>query len=233
MINATILTSLSVILFGCASTPKQEIASGGSEKNLSFPKLNEKTYVIGGGLVHLKTAYKSGYRFKVKNNFTKSVQLGFAVISIGVDQDLQPSTLDGEEYHCATEKSYREVGGATGRNVCFLEKDGKFIALQYAPRMFWIKNDLVPPVDVVRTEVVTEFLGAYAKKELIYNGSKNDTLMFIEKDYGSDLQKPLRVRPVNVNIRRNSEIIEISGAKIRVFEYNSSSMTFAVEKVFD
>lgn len=233
MINKIALISFAVILSGCVAAPQKEVAANVSEKNLSFPKNDEKTYVVNGGLVHLKTAYESGYRFRVKNYFTKSVQLGLATINVGTDQDLQPSIIENEPYHCTTTNSYREIGGSTNKNVCFLEKHGKFIALQYAPTMFWHKHELNPPLETVRTEVVTDFSNLYTKKELIYNGSTNKTLMFLEKEYGNDLQKPFKMRPVNVKIEGNSEIIEISGAKIKVFEYNANSMTFAIEKPFD
>lgn len=233
MIRKITLISFTVILSGCVAVPKKEGIGSISEKHLSFPKNNQKTYVVAGGLVHLKTAYKSGYRFKLKNHFSKSVQLGMANINVGINQDLRPSILDEQEHHCATVDSYRDLMGFNKKDVCFLEENGKFVTLRYAPGSYWFKSELIPPLETIKTEIVTESFNSYTKKELIYNGSTNKTLMFIEKEYGNDLQKPLKMRPVNVRLEENSEIIEISGSKIKVFEYNANSMTFAIEKSFD
>ncbi len=233
MIKKFTILLTTVILSGCVAVPKKDATGGISEKSLYFPKENQKTYVVSGGIAHLKTAYKSGYRFKLKAPITKSVQMGLATVSIGSDEYLQPSILDDREHHCATGNAYRDLIGFGSKRVCFLEEDGKFTALRYAPGAYWFKVDLNPPLETTKTEIVTEILNSYAKKELVYNGSTEKTLMFIEKEYSKDLEKPSKIKPVNVKIEGNSTNIEISGAKINVLEYTSNSMTYFIEKSFD
>ena len=83
MIKKFTILLTTVILSGCVAVPKKDATGGISEKSLYFPKENQKTYVVSGGIAHLKTAYKSGYRFKLKAPITKSVQMGLATVSIG------------------------------------------------------------------------------------------------------------------------------------------------------
>lgn len=228
-----IFTSILIVISGCTAIPKDGNVAGISEKNLTFPKIDQKIYVVSEGLVHLKTSYKSGYRYKLKSTFKRSVQMGMASITVDASESLVPSILDEKEHHCAYSNAYRDMIGFGNRNVCFLEKDGLFTELRYAPGAYWFTQEISPPLETIRTEVIVTTSGDYSKKELIYNGSSNGTLMFTENVYMSDLSKPSKTKPIAVQIDVTPKTINISGSLIRVVEYTGNTLAFVLEKSFD
>jgi hypothetical protein len=234
MIKNIIFISVALFLSGCVAIPKINSAGDISDKNISFPVLNQKIFVVSGGMVHLKTAYTSGYRFKLKQPYQQSVQLGMASISVGSEEELIPSVLDGVEYHCVTNNGYKDLIGFTNKNVCFYEDQGKFTKVRYAPGAYWFSLNLSPSIDTIKNEIIVSKSKSYAKKELIYDGSSlNGNLIFIEKEYIDNLTKPSKLRPVAIKIDGVPTSIEVSGAIINVLEYTPSSMTFTLEKSFE
>lgn len=228
-----ILIIFSVVLSGCMAIPKTEAVGMVSDKDLSFPKLNQKIYVVTEGLVHIKTSYKSGYRYKLKFPYDERVQMGMASVKVNANEDLIPSILEEREYHCASTNAYRDLIGFGNRNVCFLEENGKFTKMRYAPGAYWFTQDITPPIEVIKTEIILSSFGSYAKKELSYGGSSKNLLMFFEKEYTSDLSNPSKIKPIAIAVESTPKSIEISGAQIKVLDFSGNSLTFILEKAFD
>ena len=232
--NYTILiTLITVCIIGCTAMPKNDMAGSITEKNLTFPPISKKIYVMAGGLVHIKTGYKSGYRFKLKDALDQSVQLGLATIKINPSDELIPSVLEGKEYHCVSFNAYKDMFGFGSSNVCLFEEQGKFTHIRYAPGVYWFKYDFSPPLGITKNEVVVAMNNAYSKKELVYDGSTLGNLMFSEKEYGINLQTPNKTKPIVVKIDSVPNLLDVSGASIKVLEYSSNSLTFTLEKSWD
>jgi hypothetical protein len=161
------------------------------------------------------------------------VQIGLASINVRRDERLIPSTLDGKDYHCAVTNVYRDLIGFSNNKVCFGETNGKFTVLRYAPGSYCFTLDLLPPLETIKTEVITSINGGYTKKELVYNGSNKNTLTFIEREYTSNLETPSKTKPIAIVVDATPKVVEVSGALINVIEYNNNSLTLTLEKPFD
>jgi hypothetical protein len=223
-----------LFISGCTAIPKTNSAGDVSKKEISFPPLGQKIFVVSGGIIHLKTAYVSGYKFSLAQPYQKSVQLGLANISVGVGEDLTPSMLDGEEYHCVSSNVYNDLIGFSNKNVCFHEDQGKFTKIKYAPGMYWFTVDLSPPVDTIKSEIIVSKTKTYAKKELIYDGSTTDgNIVIIEREYTDSLIRPSKLRPITIKVEKMPSKVDILGATINVLEYTPSSMTYTLEKSFE
>lgn len=223
----TLLAITFITLAGCATTVQKQVTSE-SDKIFEHPRVGQKVYAVSGGLVHLRTAYKSGYKYKVKEHLEVPVQLGLAKVTFRTGDDLRTTLRDGVEYQCASNNAYVDYIGYTSDRACLLVEEGKFTQLTYAPGILWFNVKLDKPAAFVRTEVATSMTGSYSKKELIYDGSQLGSLLFIEKVYGLNLTEAMGIRPLLVKIDSLPATVDAGGVKINVLEYKYNSITYSI-----
>ena len=97
--------------------------------------------------------------------------------------------------------------------------------------MYWFTADLSPPIDALKSEIIVSKTKAYAKKELVYDGSTTDgNILIIEKEYTDSLVRPSKLRPITIKVGKLPSKVDVSGAIINILEYGPNSMTFTLEK---
>lgn len=229
-----IMLIASVAISGCMSKPIKEGSSDISKKVVEFPQLGKTNYVVPGGMVMLSTNYSSGYRYKLKSDLQQSVQMGLSSIRVSSSDELVPSTVQDEVYHCTRKKSmYQLLGGLSTADVCFHVKNNKISHLKYGSSILWMRHEFEKPLDVDVDEVTYPSNDNIMKKELIYEGYSGDEVLFSFKAYDKDLEKPSSIKPYSVKINKIPEKIKVLEAEISIDDAKPNSLTYSVVKHFE
>jgi hypothetical protein len=219
-------------LVGCAAKPIIKGDSEAQQKIANFPKLGQQVHVEVGGLVHLHADYVSRYAFRLTN----PISMGFALGKLNVSpQDaLAESSLDGVEVFCTTRFVYIDPLTGPHTTACFVPSSrGKFGKVKAAPGSYWFTKDLAPEVDYASVEVPQSQPGKPFKRELVFEGAQDSTLLFSEKIYEVTLDSPNKSRPVLTKVESVPTKINVNGAIINVVAFTANSLTYSVEKYFE
>jgi len=220
------------LLVGCAAKPIVKGDSEAQKKIANFPKLGQQVHVVVGGLVHLHADYASRYTFQLTN----PIAMGFALGKLHVSpQDaLAESSLDGVKVFCTTRFVYIDPLAGPQATACFVPSSrGKFGKVKAAPGSYWFTKDLAPEVDYASVEVPQNELGKPLKRELVFDGAQDSTLLFSEKVYEVTLESPSKSRPVFAKVESIPAKISVNGVVINVVAFTANSLTYSVEKYFE
>lgn len=231
--NSLALSAVSLLLAACAAKP---IISGDStvqQKSISFPKQGQQVHVVIGGIVHLKAGYQNSYSY----HLTKPLALGFMLGRLYVSNQVQinQASLDGQKVFCTDSNVYSDSLAGPLKVACFESKEtGKFHNVKVAPGEMWFNKEIFPPVDYVSSEHITTLSGGQAlKRELIYEGGQNDTLLFTEKIYENSIDVATRTKPILAKVETVPSKVTLNGAEIYVTKFSGNSLTFVLEKPWD
>lgn len=232
MKKLTLIGVFCLTLGGCAITPVQEGDSVIGQKIVSFPKIGQQVHAVVGGLVHLSTDYQSKHSFRLVKPFSIVLGMGKAVVSS--DEIIQQSSLDGDVAFCTDSLTYQPYLGFANARACFRSTEkGKFNNVRLMPGIAFINKDIVPPIDYVSAEQVSGSGGKPLKRELIFDGGQNQTLLFTEKIYENSLETPSRSKPLMVKVELSPSKVTLNGAEINIISYTNNSLTYTLIKAWD
>lgn len=221
-----------LILAGCAAKPLTAGDSTVQVKTVSFPKQGQQVHAIAGALVHLKADYQSGFSFKLVQPFSMGFHLGKVIVS--PKDDITQAALDGEVVFCTNSRAYIDPLVGPHAVACFQSVDkGKFNKLTAAPGSIWFSKQLSPAIDYVSSEVAISSGGKPLKRELIFEGSENETLLFTEKIYDTSVEAASRLKPLMAKIESIPGKVTLNGAEFNIISYSKNSLTYSLEKAWD
>lgn len=221
-----------LILVGCATKPLTSGDSTVQVKTATFPKQGQQVHAVVGGLVHLKADYQSGFTFRLVNPLSMGFYLGKVMVS--TRDEIAQASLNGEVVFCTSSRVY--VDPLTGPHAvaCFQSVDkGKFNNIKAAPGPIWFNKQLSPPIDYVSYEMAISSGGKPLKRELIFEGSQNETLSFTEKIYENSVEKSSRSKPLMIKVELTPIKVTLNGAEINIISYTNNSLTYSLEKAWD
>lgn len=221
----TILVFLG-LLTGCMNAPVKQDAGQISTKYLKYPELGKKSHLVSNGIFLLKTDYISGYRYKLATELNVSLGFGAYSVFISPSEELIPSIMEGEEYHCVTSYALKQLIGTSTKNVCLKITDDRVVSMRYAPSAYWFTHEFKSGVKARRSEININN-SEISKIEIIFEGATQDKILFVQKIYGNNLTIPLANKPIIIN--RDKSIIEMLGAVIEVYEISANSITYSVK----
>jgi hypothetical protein len=228
-----ITTSLCcLILAGCVTKPVKTGDSLLQLKTATFPNLRQQSYAVVGGLVHLKANYQSSFSAKL----SKPLSLGFYLgkISVTPKEVISQATIDGVVVFCTDSNTY--IDPLTGPHAisCFQSSEqGKFNSVKAAPGMIWFTKKLTPPISYVSVEKVARSEGKPLKRELYYDGSQNQILLFTQKTYENSVDIATQSRPLITRIDSIPRKVDLNGIEINIISYTENSLTYSIEKPWE
>lgn len=221
-----------LILAGCAAKPLTAGDSTVQLKTASFPKPGQQTHAVVGGLVHLKADYQSGFSFRLVNPLSMGFYLGKVIVSS--KDEITQSVLDGEVVFCTRSRAYIDPLTGPQAVACFQSVDkGKFSHVKAAPGSLWFNKQLSPPIDYVSSETAFSTGGKPMKRELIFDGGENGTLLFTEKVYENSVETANRSKPLMVKVESTPRKVSLDGAEINIVSFTNNSLTYSLEKAWD
>lgn len=221
-----------LILVGCAARPPTVGDSSVQLKTASFPKQGQQVHAVVGGLVHLKANYQSSFSFRLVNPLSMGFYLGRVVVS--TKDSISQASLDGDVVFCTSSKTYIDLLTGPHAIACFKSSEqGKFSSVRSAPGAMWFSKQLSPPIDYVSTEMALNSDGKPLKRELIFDGSQNQTLLFTEKIYDNSVETASRSKPLMVKVESSPSKVTLNGAEINIISYTNNSLTYTLEKAWD
>jgi hypothetical protein len=221
-----------LILAGCAAKPLTTGDSTVQLKTASFPKQGQQAHTVVGGLVHLKAHYQSGFTFRLVNPLSMGFYLGKVIVA--TKDEMTQSVLDGEVVFCTRSKAYIDPMTGPHAVACFQSADkGKFNSIKAAPGSLWFNKQLLPPIDYVSSETAFSMGGKPLKRELIFEGGENGTLMFSEKIYENSVEIASRSKPLMFKVESIPSKAILNGAEITIINYTNNTLTYSLEKAWN
>ena len=221
-----------LVITSCASKPMTQGDSTVQQKTVSFPKQGQQVHALVGGLVHLKADYKNRYVYRLVLPLSMGFMLGKVVVS--TQEMLTQSSLDGEDVFCTTSKVYSDPLTGPLTIACFQSADkGIFTNIKVAPGLIWFNKQLSPQVDYVGSEIAFSSGGKPLKRELIFDGVQNDTLLFSEKIYEHSVEAASKTKPLMTKVATIPMKVTLDGVEINIINYGSNSLTYTIEKPWD
>ncbi len=220
------------IMTGCATKPVISGDSSIQPKDLTYPKIGTQSSTKTGGVVHLRANYTSSF----SHSLTQPVRIGFMLgtVEVSTTDALVQTTLSDETAYCTTAKTYRDPLAGPTAITCFIEgTKGFFTKIKAAPGAVWFSKDLPSPIPYQSREVPTHNSGRPLKRELIFDGSKENVAFFSERIYENSLTTADRIKPHVVRINGRPSLIDLSGAKLTIHEITENSLNFTLEKAWD
>lgn len=233
--NKTIAIAVSacgLILASCASVP---VISGDStiqQKTAIFPKQGQQVHAVVGGVVHLKADYQSSYTYNLSSPLSMGFMLGRVIVS--KEEMLYQGSLNGEDVFCTRSKVYYDPLTGPFAIACFQSTEkGKFNNIKVAPGAVWFNKRISPPINYVGSEIVFGSGGKPLKRELIFNGAENETLLFTEKIYERSVETASRTKPLMAKVETVPSKVTLDGTEINIINYTRNSLTYSIEKPWD
>lgn len=223
---------LLVLLVGCASKPMIKGDSEATQKIANFPKIGQQVHVVVGGLIHLHADYASRYSFRL----TQPLAMRFALgrLNVSPQHALSESSLDGVEVFCTTQFVYIDPLTGPHAIACFVPSSkGKFGQVKASPGSYWFTKDISPEVDYTSVEVPQYQPGKPFKRELIFEGAQDNTLLLSEKVYEVTLDVPSKSLPVLKKIESVPTKINVNGVVINVVAFTANSLTYSIDQYFE
>lgn len=216
-----------VLVAGC-SVPVKKGESLDSQKQLSFPSVGARSTATVGSVAALYSNYKSSTVFHLEAPLHMGVLL-LNRIDIEADERLFEGDKDGETVYCTERPVYwTNPVRPTGR-VCFKSKNpGKFNSLLYFHDVTWLSKDLPAEIGYTSRESAALTQAAPLKRELVFDGSGDGSLMFTERIYEKSLETPSRIKPLMASVTTVPAKINLDGMDINVIRVDGKSLTFEV-----
>lgn len=221
-----------LILIGCAARPPTVGDSTLQLKTTSFPKQGQQVHAVAGGLVHLRANYQSSFSFRLVNPLSMGFYLGRVLVS--TNDSISQASMDGDVVFCTRSKTYIDPLTGPHAIACFQSNEqGKFNSVKAAPGAMWFSKQLSPPIDYVSSEMALNLNGKPFKRELIFDGSHNQMLLFTEKIYDKSVETASQLKPFMVKVESSPSKVSVNGAEINVISYTINSLTYTLEKAWD
>jgi hypothetical protein len=201
-------------------------------KTVTFPKQGQQGHAVLGGMIHLRADYQSGYVFKLVNPLAMSFALG--KISISSNEIMTQSALDGEVVFCTISKTYLDPFTGPQAISCLQStENGTFNKIKVAPGAMWFSKDLSPPINYIGAEKAVAIGGKPMKRELIFDGGQNGTLLFTEKIFENSIDTASKSKPLMVKVESVPSKVTLDGVEINVTAFTNNSLTYSLEKPWD
>lgn len=215
-------------LLGACTTPVPKGDSLQNHKQLSFPKVGVQSTAAAGSLAVLHSNYESRFVYRLAQPFQISAALLSKVV-VSTDERLVQSELDGRTVYSTESKTYIDPLTGPWAVSCFTSATpGKFGSVSYRPGAIWFSKTLSPEIAFAPYEVQTNGQAAAFKRELVFDGSQGQTLLFSERIYEKSLDTPSRVKPLLAAVTTLPAKVTLDGMELNVFRYDARTVTFEV-----
>ena len=91
----------------------------------------------------------------------------------------------------------------------------------------WFDKKLNGAIDVLQTEVAVK-TGKILKRELLYAGSSDKTILFNMKIYDTNIEMPSAIKPLIFDVPKVPYEIEVDGAKLSIQSYDSTQLRYFI-----
>lgn len=219
------------ILAGCAAPLLPRGDSLQQQKQLSFPKAGAQSTATAGNLAAMVSNYRSRHVFQLAQSINVPIMLG-SKIAVSSDEPLFQTDVDGATGYCTERKTLSDVLGNPVMRTCFrIKAPGTFGSVHYrSDAGTWYEKPLSPEVGFISREIVDGQQAGPLKRELVFDGSQGNALMFSERIYDKSLQTPSRVKPIVATVASLPAAITLDGMDINVTRYDAKALTFELLK---
>lgn len=223
------LAACGLCLTGCVTPHAVSGDSVFTQKIATYPRLDQETQVKVGGLVHLHANYDSRFIYKLEKQFSSSFMLG--KITATTDDHFSESTSEGKTYFCSSRMIYSEPIFGPRSRACFTSSETGFLdRVQATPGAVPLTREISPPVSFTKEETPLLRANSFLKRELVFDGVQEGSLLFTQKIYEQSLMTPNRFKPHIVKIVTLPAKVVIDGAEFTIVKSTSSNLSFKLDK---
>ena len=215
------------LLSGC-SAPVVKGDSLQNQKQLSFPAVGQRSTAAVGTVAVLHSSYQSRILFRLETPVRMTTML-LGRIEVSKDDRLIQSDFDGVTLYCTERNAYVDPIEGPSSRVCFRPGGaGKFASVKYQSGMAWLSKDLPAEIGYTSMELADQGQTTPLKRELVFDGSANGTLMFTERIYEKSLETPSRLKPLMASAASLPAKAILDGMDINVLHADGKTLTFEV-----
>lgn len=211
---------------GCA----KYIVFDSKYKEGANPKLNERVVATTGSAILEEFSYQSAKAAILKVKVHQEPGLGLTFI-VPAGMRCYQGKYENEIMYCSEQLTVRDGIGTLFSPTCFRDQNGDnvFDVITHnmaIPNGVWWDLDIVVPYKI--EEVMANY-GQGKRKELIYQGLRNDVIIVVYREYVDNLAKPSYSQEFQYKLNTFPVEISFRNSKIQVLSADSNKIAYVLK----